>query len=243
MKTMMRTLTIVIPIGFVIVMWGELTGQEMSREAIAAEIQRHFANPTPPFAFVKDIAGEGDLTKLVNTFFNENFFYVDYLSRESKSYREGLVESVCAFLEGKGNKITGHMPAAKPPTAIHDVKAIAVRHVYPIRTDADGKIGTLICASALGFKDYPERNAPVEAFTFQAVFNEIKKDDSFILARVREYGKLARSLNLSSDQQDLLKRAQGIHWILLYQDPKFEGLLLEAYSGVAAILPFRIVNN
>jgi len=127
--------------------------------------------------------------------------------------------------------------------AIHDVKAIAVRHIFPLRTNAEGKIGTLICASALGFKDYPERNVPVEAFTFQTVFNETKKENNFVFARVHEYGELAKSLRLSNNPEDLIKRAQGIYWALFYQNPEFEKLLLDAYSKDATILPFKIVTK
>ena len=243
MNTNMKPFFMAVPLVLMLAFGGSLAAQEMSREMVALEVQKYFANPTPPFAFVKEIAGEGDLTKLLNTFFNENFLYVDYLSRESKDYQEGLINSVCAFLETRGGKIRGYSPGPKTPVPIHDVKAIAVRHIFPLRTNAEGKIGTLICASALGFKDYPERNVPVEAFTFQTVFNETKKENNFVFARVHEYGELAKSLRLSNNPEDLIKRAQGIYWALFYQNPEFEKLLLDAYSKDATILPFKIVTK
>jgi hypothetical protein len=243
MKKIMKTFVKMAPLAWILIFGGELTAQEISRETVGLEVQKHFANPTPPTTFVQEIAGEGDLIKLVNAFFVENFLYVDYLSRELKDYQGGLVDSVCAFLEAQGNKVPGYSPPPKTPVAIHDVKAIAVRHLFPLRTSPEGKIATLICASALGFKDCPERNITVESFAFQTIFNDIKKEDSFILAKVKEYAELAKSLRFSTNPEDLIKRAQGMFWILFYQNAQFEKLLFEAYSKKATILPFEIVTN
>jgi hypothetical protein len=240
----MKLFFMVVALALMLAIGGGLAAQEISREMVALEVQEHFATPPPSFWFTKDVAGEGELTRLVNMFFNEEFLYVDYLSRESKDYRGGLVDSVCAFLETQGSKITGYSQKPKTPVVVHDVKAIAVRHIFPLRPEAQGKIGILVCASALGFKDYPERNAAVEAFTFQTIFNEMKKgENSLIRAKNKEYGELARNLRLSNNPEDLIKRAQGVYWMLFYQSPDFEKLLLEAYSKEATILPFKIVTD
>jgi hypothetical protein len=220
-----------------------LSGWEVSRETVASEVEKHFLNPKPNFAFTEEVAGQDDLTRQVNYFFKENFLYIDYLSRESKEYKEPLIDSVCAFLADRGWKISNFSPKPRTPLPVDDLKIVAVRHIFPLRTNAEGKIATLICASALGFKDFPGRQIEVEAFTFDAIFNEIKKEESYILTRVRELGELARKMKLSDNNDDLIKRAQGLFWILFYSDPEFEKLLLKAYEVKARFLPFEVVGK
>ncbi len=216
------------------------SGQDLTRDSVAAEIQRHFASPKPEFAFLDEVTGESDLTRLVNAFFKDNFLYVDWLSRESKDYREGLNDSVCAFLEARGQKISGVTMKPKTRVSLNELKAVAVRNIYPLRVTAEGGIGTLVCASALGYKDFPDRNVAVEAFAFQTIFNEMKNKDSFIMARIHDYKELAKSLKLSTNPDDLLKRAQGVYWGLLYQNADFEKMLIQAYREKARILPFEV---
>lgn len=223
-----------------IIAW-RLGAQEIQRESVASEVKRHFLSPKPNFAFSEEVPGEDDLTKQVNSFFKQNFLYVDYLSREAKDYEENLVDTVCAFLESRGWKISHFSPQPKTPISVHELKTIAVRHIFPLRLTSDGSIATLICAAAAGFKDFSERNIALEAFTFQTIFSDLKKEPSFVLSKVREYGQLAKSMKLSTNPDDLIKRAQGIYWVLFYQNKEFEALLLAAYTEKAKILPFEII--
>lgn len=220
-----------------------LLGQEASRETVASEVQKHFLNPKPNFTFTEEVPGEEALTKQVNYFFKDNFLYIDYLSRESKEYKEALIDSVCAFLETQGWKISNLVLKRRTPLSLEDLKIIAVRHICPFRVSAEGKISTLICASALGFKDSPERKFEVEAFTFQSIFKEIKKPESYILTRVSELADLARKMKFSTNPDDLIKRVQGMFWILFYSDPKLEKLLLKEYEVMAKFLPFEVVDK
>jgi len=217
-----------------------LPSQDLTKDMVAADVQRYFANPNPGFAFSQSITDAGELTALLNTFFKDNFLYVDYMSRESQDYRGTLLNSVCSFLESQGRRVSDFKVQPKKVVSMHDLKVIAVRNVFPLRLTPEGKIGTLICASAMGFKDFANRDVPVEAFAFQAIFNEIKKKESFVLAKVHEYAELARSLKLSTSPEDLVKRAQGAFWVLLYQNADFEKLLSDAYQEKAKILPFEI---
>jgi hypothetical protein len=218
-----------------------LSGQEITRETVASEVQEHFLNPKPSFAFTEEIPGEDALTRQVNYFFKDNFLYIDYLSRESTEYKEALVDSVCAFLESRGWEIPNLALKPKTRLAIEDLKITAVRHICPFRVSAEGKISTLICASALGFKDFSERQIEVEAFAFQSIFKDIKKDESYVLTRVRELANLAKKMKFSTNPEDLIKRAQGMFWILFYSDQEFEKLLLKDYEAMAKFLPFEVV--
>ena len=112
--------------------------------------------------------------------------------------------------------------------------------MFPVKVTKEGKIGTRICVSGEGFIDYSERNINFEAFTFDAIFAEIKKKDSFLLARIQEYNKLAATLKLSANEKDLLERAQGFMWAMFYKDMDFEKMLIDCYQRKAEYMPFEI---
>jgi hypothetical protein len=46
---------------------------------------------------------------------------------------------------------------------------------------------------------------------------------------------------LSTDEQDLLKRAQGFMWALFYKDKDFEKMIIDSYQRKAKYMPFEIV--
>ena len=111
-----------------------------------------------------------------------------------------------------------------------------------MKVTEDGKIGTRICVTGEGFRDYSDRNINFEAFVFDAIFNELKKKEkSFLLPRIGEYSKLAMTFKLSTDEQDLLKRAQGFMWAMFYKDKDLEKMIIECYRNKAEYLPFEIV--
>ncbi len=228
------------PVFFIVVASALFAQQDLNREMIAVEIQKHFDSPAPPLLFSEEIEGSEDLTRRVNIFFKENFLYIDWLSRESKDHRERLVDSVCDFLEAQNLRISDRRKTPKKAITLDELKAVAVRNIYPSRITTEGKLGTSICASAVGFRDYGDRFYELEAFAFQTVFNDVKKPESFILAQIGECTKTAKSLKLSTHDETLLKRAQGVFWALFYKNPDFEKLLLDAYQEKATYLPFEI---
>ncbi len=146
------------------------------------------------------------------------------------------------YLLAKGQKISGLVEKPKEKFSLHDLKATAIRFIFPSKVTKEGKIGTRICVTGEGFLDYSERNIDFEAFTFYAIFNEIKKEEaSFLMPRLQEYNKLAVRLKLSTNEQDLLKRAQGLMWALFYNDKDFEKMLIDCYQKKAEYMPFEIV--
>ena len=61
------------------------------------------------------------------------------------------------------------------------------------------------------------------------------------MPRIQEYGKFVRELKLSTDEKDLLMRAQGALWALFYNDKDFEKMLIECYQEKSEYMPFKIV--
>ena len=219
-----------------------LFSSEIKVENIRAEIAKHFEHPKAGIKFNSEIKSDTPLSKLGNDFFKENFLHIDYLSKHTKDYIESIVDFFLLYLIAKGQKISGLIEKPKKRFSVHDLKATAVRFIFPVKVTKEGKIGTRICVTGEGFIDYSERNIDFEAFTFDAIFNELKKEeDSFLLPRIQEYNKLAARLKLSTDEQDLLKRAQGFIWALFYNDKDFEKMLIDCYQRKTEYMPFEIV--
>jgi ribose 5-phosphate isomerase RpiB len=212
-------------------------------EEVKAEIAKHLEKPERGFIKItNEIESDTALSKLGNEFFNENFLYIDYLTKHDESYLESITQVFGLYLISKGEKTTGFSDNTQKDFSLHDLKATAVRFMFPTKVTKEGKIGVRICVTGEGFRDYSERNINFEAFTFDAIFNEIKKEDaSFLMTRIQEYGKLARELKLSTSENDLLIRAQGALWALFYNDKDFEKMLIECYQKKSEYMPFKIV--
>lgn len=221
-----------------------LFSSEIKVEDIRAEIDKHFEQPGGGIKFTEEIESKTPLSKLGNDFFKENFFYIDYISKQSEEYMDSITEFFGLYLIAKGQIISNFTEKPKKRFSVHELKATAVRFMFPVKVTKEGKIGTRICVTGEGFRDYSERNIDFEAFTFDAIFKEIKKEeDSFLLPRIQEYSKLAGSLKLSTDEQDLLKRAQGLMWAMFYKDKDFEKMLIDSYQKKAKYMPFEIVSE
>jgi len=214
---------------------------EFSMGDVKAEIEKHFAQPQGGIQFSTEIESNSALSDQGNTFFKENFLYIDYLSKHSDEYIEQTAYTFSRYLLSKGNNITGFMEDPREELSIHDLKATGVRFFYPVMVTKEGKIGTRICVTGEGFRDYIKRNLPIEAFCFHTIFNEIRKEDSYIMPRIQEFSKLASRLHLSDNEEDVLKRAQGVMWGLFYSDEVFEKILLDAYHDKETYLPFKVM--
>jgi hypothetical protein len=217
--------------------------EEFGIEEIKAELAKHLEKPESGFIKIKtEIESNTALSELGNAFFRENYLYVDYLTKHDESYLESISQVFGLYLISKGESVSGFSDITQTKFSLHDLKSTAVRFMFPTKVTKEGKIGVRICVTGEGFRDYSERNIDFEAFTFDAIFNEIKKEDaSFLMPRIQEYGKLARELKLSTDEKDLLMRAQGALWALFYNDKDFEKMLIECYQAKSDYMPFKIV--
>lgn len=228
---------------FLIFMINPLFSSEFKVEEIKAEIEKHFEQPKGGIKFSTEIESDSSLTTLGNDFFKENKLFIDYISKQSEEYMDKILYLFELYLISKDSEISGFVEKPKQEISIHDLKATGVRFFFPTKVTEEGKIGTRICVTGEGFRDYEKREIYLEAFSFHTIFNEIlKKQDSYILPRVSEYNKLANQLKLSNNNEDLLKRAQGFMWALFYADSDFEKILLDSYHDKEEYLPFKITH-
>ena len=228
---------------FLIFVINPLFSSEVKIEDIKAEIEKHFEQPKGAFKFLTEIESSSSLTTMGNDFFKENKLYIHYISKQSKEYMKKILYLFELYLISKDCEITEFVEEPKQEISIHDLKATGVRFFFPTKVTEEGKIGTRICVTGEGFRDYEKREIYLEAFSFHTIFNEIlKKQDSYILSRVSENNKLANQLKLSNNNEDLLKRAQGFMWALFYADSDFEKILLDSYHDKEEYLPFKITH-
>lgn len=222
---------------------GVFNNQEVIKfEDVKAEIAKYFAQTKGEFAKItSEIRADTALAKFGNDFFKENFLYADYLTKHSENYMESITHVFGMYLLTKDQKISGFIEKPKKRFSVHDLKATAIRFIFPVIVTQEGKIGTRICVTGEGFEDYSERNIDFEAFTFDAIFTELKKKEkSFLLPRIQEYNNLMGRLKLSTNEQNLLTRAQGFMWALFYKDKDFEKMIIDCYQRKAEYMPFEI---
>jgi len=218
---------------------------EWKIEDVKTEIAKHLEKSERGFVKIMPvIESDTPLAKLGNGFFEDNILHIDYLTKHDTNYMESVVRFFCLYLVAKNHKTSGFDDQPKKSYSLHDLKATAVRFFFPMKVTEDGKIGTRICVTGEGFRDYPERNLDFEAFIFNAIFSELKKKEkSFLLPRIQEYNKLAVALGLSTDEKVLLTRAQGFMWAMFYMDKDLEKLILDSYQKKAKYLPFKLVSE
>jgi hypothetical protein len=204
---------------------------------------KHLEKPERGFVKITpEIESDTHLAALGNAFFEDNILHIDYLTKHDTNYMESVVRLFVLYLVARDHKISGFDDQPRKSFSLHDLKATAVRFFFPMKVTEDGKIGTRICVTGEGFRDYPERNLDFEAFIFDAIFSDLKKkEESFLLPRIQEYNKLAVALELSTDEKVLLTRAQGFMWAMFYTDKDLEKLIVDSYQKKAEYLPFELV--
>jgi hypothetical protein len=106
------------------------------------------------------------------------------------------------------------------------------------KTRKGGKPEVRICVAGEGYKDYPDRNKKLEAFLFESVFNGLTKGK--LDKKIEEFMNIVARLNLSTDNDTAIKRAQGAFWWFFFQDKDFEKILLDSYNNKKDYLPFEI---
>jgi SepF-like predicted cell division protein (DUF552 family) len=160
-------------IAFLISSGTYINQEEIKVEDVKAEIERHLEQAKGKFVkIITEIKSDTTLSKIGNDFFKENFLFVDYLTKHTENYLESITHVFRMYLQMNGHEISGFIEKPKKKFSIHDLKATAVRFIFPVLVTKEGKIGTRICVTGEGFKDYSERNIDFEAFTFDAIFNE-----------------------------------------------------------------------
>ena len=216
---------------------------------------------------IKDIESDAVLSRLCNAFLAENYFYVDYLVKDLffsflenkdqsieepervislyKKYLEKnkkqlipMISLFASYLKAKGHVIGAMEDLPKEKISLADLKAVAVRNILPLKLSDDSSVIYKLCVAGEGFVDYEKRNAQLEAFTFETIFNASK--DGSLKPILNKCGQVVERLNLSTETDVALKRAQGVFWGLLFTDADFQKLLINQYNKKKSYLLFLL---
>ena len=217
---------------------------------------------------IEVIKSEKELSDLGNQFIAANYLYIDYFTKdlipaffkdqkksredpdslkqefnkyviENKEFLTPVVEMFGLFLQSKDHGLTGFAGQSKKKVfTLAQLKAIAVRNIFPNTMTSSGKPGIKICAAGEGYKDFPDRNIQLEAFSFESVMNGLKKSELY--ERIESFRNNIVKLNFSTDNETAIMRTQGAIWWEFFHDKEFEKMLLESYNKKKDYLTFVI---
>jgi hypothetical protein len=220
---------------------------------------------------LKEIKSAKEISDLGNQFIEDNYLYINYLSKylnpsflknrdqsiedpdsvknkfneyliENKKILNPIFELFSLFLKSKGHGLTGFVGEPKKKEFTFDqMKAIAVRNILPYKMTKKGRPGIKICVAGEGYKDFPDRNKHLEAFSFESVINGLKQGK--LDKKIEESMNVVGKLKFSTDNDTAIKRAQGAFWWFFFHDKDFEKLLLDSYNNKKDYLPFVITIN
>jgi hypothetical protein len=133
------------------------------------------------------------------------------------------------------------VPAAVPEHDLRTVIDVAARFFYPDAVLPDGRLQSHICVGVNGMLDYVgERDLVLEAFAFSAVFRDLLASKHDVEQDYRKAKALMNSMNLSSDPQVRLARAQGVMWGAMVGSERLRSVLLEEVQHKQSYLPLAI---
>lgn len=149
-----------------------------------------------------------------------------------KSYRY-LISS---YLVSKGAKVKGFKSPKREVSILRTFNTLSkffYIHVYKKETGYRGHI-------CIGFNGIEEtslkRDISLEAFCFNTVFNNIKISAAFF----RDTSEAISDLELGSDREKAILRAQGIMYYEAFKNPGLREILKKEYQQRKSYLPFTI---
>ncbi len=163
---------------------------------------------------------------------------------EDESFNALLLPLVSRYLQGRGGSLVGFDATNdKRPIALDELLSIAVRFFYPDGLSENGLIRSRICTGINGLRDFEgQRDLAVEAFSFETIFTELRSSKYRILDQYKELMGKISSLQLSTETEIKITRAQGAAWALLSANASLREMLLSAYEKKKEMLPFVVVQ-
>ncbi len=158
-----------------------------------------------------------------------------------REFNESLLTLVSGYLSRHGKDLVGHEPTTKSSITTDQLTGIAVRFFFPTAITEEGRIKASICAGLHGLRDFEgERDLMLEAFCYEAIFNELGSRQYGMLDEFKSILGRVRGLQLSKDKEMKLNRAQGAVWALLASNETLREVLSNAYKSKRGILPFVV---
>ena len=164
---------------------------------------------------------------------NRKFIKIIFRNKRfTNSYRY-LISS---YLVSKGAKVKGfksHKREVSTLRALNTLSKFFYIHVYKKKTGYRGHI----CIGINGIEETSlKRDISLEAFCFNTVFSNIKTSITFF----RDTSESISDLELGSDKEKAILRAQGIMYYEAFKNPSLREILKKDYQKRKSYLPFTI---
>ena len=160
---------------------------------------------------------------------------------EDHNFNASLLALVSRHFGIRGVELVGHSDATRETITADHLTGIAVRFFFPNQITDEGRIKASICVGIHGLKDFEgERDLMLEAFCYEAIFNELGSRQYGMLDEFKSILGRVRGLQLSKDKQMKLNRAQGAVWALLASNETLREVISNAYQSKRGILPFVV---
>jgi len=149
-----------------------------------------------------------------------------------------------AYLAVLATSVARHRARAAPPppraVRAARVRDVAVRFFYPDEVLPDGWIQAHVCVGINGVADMQGvRDLAVEAFVY-AIFHDLLATVYDVDADYQEAKRLINAMDLSTDPETRLRRAQGMMWASMLRSGKLRQVLAAEYRRARGYLPFAI---
>ena len=158
-------------------------------------------------------------------------------------YFERLSQLMGRYLKSQNHiEVLGLQFKDRPKLAISQLQTYAAKFFYPDSIRPDGSIQTHICVGFNGFRDATRaRNLMLEAVAY-SVINEHVMIPRDPLLHVLDSGlEMCSLLNLSSDNNVKLLRAQGVVWAVAAQNAYLRSILQQMYDAKKDWLTFELL--
>ncbi|MDA3820983.1 MAG: hypothetical protein PF590_11060 [Candidatus Delongbacteria bacterium] len=199
------------------------------------------------FVSVNDLSGNSKLASLINN----NKKYLDYLLTHFSGYTQQkdlyeidnenkLHEAFIAYLKNNDefNTIMQRFAATQlntnnfiPDTITMDeMLDVAVKFFYIRGITKEGYYETQICIGINGIEVTTEnRNSDLEAFCFSVIFSNFQSEENVVYDELVSGVKDVYKLNLGTDENEKLLRAQGAMYMYMRHNEKLKDLLIGEY--------------
>ena len=168
--------------------------------------------------------------------------YVEALRRDD-TFTDIWLGVVHRHLVAQGGGLANYSPAPKQRISEDEVIKIAVRFVYPDLMNEDGSIAAHVCSGLNGLYDYPHRNPQIEALAYSALSRRYDGESSEMGNVIPRALRLANQLDLSTDKDVALRRAQGLVWGALFSAPEFRRTIQVEYERIGHLLGLDIAGK
>jgi len=131
--------------------------------------------------------------------------------------------------------------ANKDSVSIDFLINIAVKYFAILSINDEGNFLTRICT---GFnlidETEPERNPHIEAFAFSSIMKNLTNEDYNLYGDFVSFVKNIYTLNLGTEKNEKLLRAQGAIFMTMRENSKLKDMLINEYEKKQAYLPFKL---